>query len=190
MSAIQLIVGLGNPGAEYENTRHNAGAWFAEYFAAHNNLSFVREKKFYGSVAQATVADKVFWILLPSTYMNESGKAVAALANFYKILPESILVAHDELDFPVGKIRLKENGGHGGHNGLRSIISGLGSDHFMRLRIGIDHPGHRDHVTPYVLSKPSASDREKINAAMSECLQPLMELILGDRQKAFRELHG
>lgn len=190
MSAIQLIVGLGNPGAEYENTRHNAGAWFVEYFAQEKNISLVREKKFYGLSAQASEGDKLFWILIPSTYMNESGKAVAALARFYKIAPEEILVAHDELDFPVGKIRLKENGGHGGHNGLRSIMDCLGSDQFMRLRIGIDHPGHRDHVSPYVLSKPSQSDREKINAAIAECVWPVEQLILGERQKAFRELHN
>lgn len=190
MSAIKLIVGLGNPGASYEDTRHNAGAWFAQYFAAHHHISLLREKKFYGLVAEASIAGSQFWILIPSTYMNESGKAVSALANFYKIAPPCILVAHDELDFPVGKIRLKENGGHGGHNGLRSIIDSLGSDQFMRLRIGIDHPGHRDHVSPYVLSKPSLSDREKINAAMADCLLPMAQLISGDRQKAFRDLHG
>lgn len=190
MSAIQLIVGLGNPGAEYENTRHNAGAWFAEFFAKQKNISLIREKKFSGSVAQLAEDEKLYWILIPSTYMNESGKAVSALARFYKISPEAILVAHDELDFPVGKIRLKEGGGHGGHNGLRSIIDCLGSDQFMRLRIGIDHPGHRDHVVPYVLSKPSLSDREKIDAAISEAFLPVTELILGNRQKAFRDLHN
>ncbi len=190
MSAIQLIVGLGNPGAEYENTRHNAGAWFVEFFAAQKNISLIREKKFNGMIAQASMAENLFWLLIPSTYMNESGKAVSAIARFYKISPEAVLVAHDELDFPVGKIRLKESGGHGGHNGLRSIIECLGSDQFMRLRIGIDHPGHRDRVVPYVLSKPSQSDREKIDIAISDCVLPVNDLILGDRQKAFRDLHN
>jgi PTH1 family peptidyl-tRNA hydrolase len=190
VSAIQLIVGLGNPGAEYENTRHNAGAWFVDYFASQKNIPLIREKKFFGMTAQASLSEGLFWILIPSTYMNESGKSVAAIARFYKIAPEAILVAHDELDFPVGTMRFKESGGHGGHNGLRSIIECLGTDQFMRLRIGIDHPGHRDRVVPYVLSKPSLSDREKIEDAISKSVMPVTELILGNRQKAFRDLHG
>src|SRR3990167_2011632 len=149
------MVGLGNPGPEYAQTRHNVGACFVEQVAKQENQILRKETKFSGRTACITLANQPCWLFQPIIFMNESGQAVVAVARFYKIAPEEILVAHDELDFPAGTIRFKENGGHGGHNGLRDLIAHLGSKNFWRLRIGIGHPRHKDHVTPYVLSAPS-----------------------------------
>ncbi|HLB55978.1 MAG TPA: aminoacyl-tRNA hydrolase [Coxiellaceae bacterium] len=185
MNGIRLIVGLGNPGAEYAKTRHNVGAWFVDIFAEQNNISFALQKKFHAIVGSH---QKIF-LLKPTTYMNESGLPVSAFIKFYKINPEEILVVHDELDFDAGIVRLKKDGGHGGHNGLRDIISHIGSD-FYRLRIGIGHPGSRDDVTDYVLGNPSRHDRVEIIKSIDESFQVMPELFLGEFQKAFHTLHS
>lgn len=187
MSApIKLIVGLGNPGNEYADTRHNVGVWFVEALANRENHSLQKEDKFYGAIAKLNHC----WLFKPSIYMNESGGAVAALARFYKIKPQEILVAHDELDLSVGVIRIKASGGHSGHNGLRNIIEHLGTVGFYRLRIGIGHPGYKDRVTPYVLSAPSEDDRSAISAAIDRGLQITNELMQGEFEKAMRNLHS
>ncbi len=188
--SLRLIVGLGNPGPKYAKTRHNVGVWLLQELAAKYNLSFSLQSKFSGQIANLTLGEHSFWLLIPSTFMNESGRSVQALANFYKIPPEEILVAHDELDFPAGEVRLKLNGGHGGHNGLRDIIQCISSNQFYRLRIGIDHPGHRDQVTPYVLGEPSSSDRNKIMLAIQDSLAVIPDLLAGDAESAFRYLHN
>ncbi len=187
---IKLIVGLGNPGAEYEKTRHNVGAWFVDQIASEHNQTLRKESKFYGLVANCLIDGNKCYLLEPTTYMNDSGKAVAAMARFYKIKPDEILVAHDELDFPVGQVRIKESGGHGGHNGLRDIISHLGTKDFYRLRIGIDHPGHKDKVTPYVLGQPSKKDKQLIDDGIAESLRVVDELANGEFEKAMRYLHA
>ena len=186
---IKLIVGLGNPGPEYAKTRHNVGAWFVEKLAEESQQTLRNESKFFGLIARINISGEACWLLRPTTYMNESGQAIQALAKFYKIKPEEILVAHDELDFPAGKIRIKESGGHGGHNGLRDTISHLHTNNFYRLRIGIGHPGHKDHVTPYVLGEPSRGDKEFIIAAIDEGLRTVPDLVAGDFQRAMRYLH-
>lgn len=186
---IQLIVGLGNPGIQYAMTRHNVGMWFVDMLAKQFNLEFKQESKFFGGVSQIRINSTVCYLLKPTTYMNESGKSVSAFARFYKISPEAILVAHDELDFSTGIIRLKENGGHGGHNGLRNIIQHLHQQNFLRLRIGIGHPGQKDRVTPYVLDKPSRQDEARIIQAIDLGLSVIPDLVSGEIQKAFRFLH-
>ncbi|WP_100622547.1 aminoacyl-tRNA hydrolase [Candidatus Coxiella mudrowiae] len=185
-NGIKLIVGLGNPGNEYAGTRHNAGAWFVEALANQKQQSLRKENKFYGLIGKWNRC----WLFKPSTYMNESGLALAAVTQFYKLIPQEILVAHDELDFPAGDIRLKENGGHGGHNGLRNIIQHLGTANFYRLRIGIGHLGHRDRVIPYVLTPPSKNDRSAILAAIKKGLSIVEELVIGEFQKAIRDLYS
>lgn len=186
---IKLIVGLGNPGSKYAKTRHNVGAWFVEKLAEEYQQTLHNESKFFGLIARINIFGKWCWLLRPTTYMNESGQSIQALAKFYKIKAEKILVAHDELDFPAGKIRIKESGGHGGHNGLRDTISHLHANNFYRLRIGIGHPGHKDHVTPYVLGEPSRSDKKLIMNAVDEGLRTVRDLMAGDFQRAMRALH-
>lgn len=184
--AIKCIVGLGNPGAQYAATRHNVGAWFVDLYAEKNNIPLCLEKKFRAFVG--AFSDHCF-LLKPTTYMNESGASVSVFTKFYKINPEEILVVHDELDFEPGIVRLKQGGGHGGHNGLRDIISHIGAD-FYRLRIGIGHPGHRDDVTDYVLGNPSRSDHDNIIKSLSESFCVMPELLSGEFQKAFHSLHS
>jgi peptidyl-tRNA hydrolase, PTH1 family len=188
--SIQLIVGLGNPGAEYADTRHNVGAWFVEALAAQSGDTLRSETKFRGIVAKTTAFNTPCWLLNPSTYMNESGQSVIAIALFYKIPPQSILVVHDELDFPAGTIRIKASGGHGGHNGLRDITRHLKTNEFYRLRIGIGHPGDKDRVTPYVLGRPSRSDQQEIQQSIDEGLMAIDDLVAGNFQKAFQFLHS
>lgn len=187
--SISLIVGLGNPGAEYEQTRHNAGVWFVDALAAQTNTSLRPAGKFHGLHGTAKLAGHDFHLLIPTTFMNLSGQAVQALASYYKIAPENILVAHDEIDLPAGEIRLKFDGGHGGHNGLRDIIRHLNSNKFYRLRIGVGHPGNSNLVHDYVLNAPKKSERELIDNALqtAEKIVPLM--LKGDMQKAMQELH-
>ncbi len=187
---MKLIVGLGNPGLKYAKTRHNVGVWLLTELATKHNLNFRSENKFSGQVALLPQSDPPCWLLIPSTFMNESGRAVQAMAHFYKIAPKEILVAHDELDFPAGTVRLKSGGGHGGHNGLRDIIQCLGSNEFYRLRIGIGHPGNRDQVTPYVLTEPSAQDHTQIMQSIDESLAVIPDMISGQVDKAFRYLHN
>jgi PTH1 family peptidyl-tRNA hydrolase len=189
--AIKLIVGLGNPGSEYRGTRHNAGADFVEALARQCGTSLQSETKFFGLSGRAKVAGHDVRLLIPTTYMNRSGQSVAAIARFYKIDPEQMLIAHDELDIPAGTARFKQGGGHGGHNGLRDIVPALGNDkNFHRLRIGIGHPGHASKVSGYVLGSPSRSDRERIDASIDEALNALPLLLDGDATKAMTQLHS
>lgn len=190
MAAIELIVGLGNPGPQYDQTRHNAGFWFVDEIARSHGQTFKLESKYHAELCQLNLAGKKLWLLKPNTYMNKSGKAVAALANFYKIPAENILVAHDELDLPNGRARLKVGGGHGGHNGLRDIIACLGKKEFQRLRIGIDHPGSSSEVSNYVLNKPRQDEKQAIEIAIDEALRILPELLADEQQKAMNHLHS
>lgn len=188
-SGIQLIVGLGNPGADYEATRHNAGAWFVEELARSANANLRHETKLHGLHATARLQGHDVHLLIPTTFMNLSGQAVGALANYYKIPAEAILVAHDEIDLPVGDIRLKFDGGHGGHNGLRDIIRHLNTNKFHRLRIGVGHPGNSKDVVDYVLKPPKKSEREQIDVALQDAERALPNLLGGHFQKAMQDLH-
>ena len=180
MSEIKLIVGLGNPGDKYTDTRHNAGEWLIERLARRFNVSLNPESKFFGKTARTLVDGKEVRLLVPTTFMNLSGKAVGALASFYRIKPEEILVIHDELDLLPGTAKLKQGGGHGGHNGLKDIVAQLGNNNnFYRLRIGIGHPGHRDLVAGYVLNKPSPADRDALEKVLDEATD-CVEMIFKD----------
>ncbi|EEB77636.1 MAG: aminoacyl-tRNA hydrolase [Halioglobus sp.] len=191
MTAIKLIAGLGNPGSEYRGTRHNAGADFVEELARQCSTPLQAESKFFGLAGRVNYAGYDLRLIIPTTFMNRSGKAVAAIASFYKIAPEEILIAHDELDIPAGTARFKQGGGHGGHNGLRDIVPALGNNkNFHRLRIGIDHPGHASKVSGYVLSQPSQVDRTRIEACIDEAIAALPLLLSGDATKAMTRLHS
>lgn len=188
---IQLIVGLGNPGTQYVNTRHNAGAEFVEQLAARQLVSLQPDKKFSGLYGKYLHQGNTIHLLIPTTFMNLSGQSVSALANFYKIPPEQILVAHDELDLPPGVARFKQGGGHGGHNGLRDIISKLGNNkNFYRLRLGIGHPGHASAVSGFVLTKAPNDERSKTQAAIDEALYTLPEALTGEWAAAMNKLHS
>ena len=187
---IRLIVGLGNPGAQYESTRHNAGFWYVEQLARSYGAALQAEKKFFGLTARIHIGGQEVRLLNPSTFMNRSGQAVGAMAAFFKIPVQSILVVHDELDLPAGVGRLKQGGGHGGHNGLRDIISSLANSRdFLRLRLGISHPGNSRDVVNYVLAKPSVAERQKIDAVIDESIRITPEALIGHRSKAVQELH-
>ncbi len=189
-TALRLIVGLGNPGSEYAETRHNAGAQFVEAVARQHAVSLAPETKFFGSTARVTIKGRDLRLLVPSTYMNRSGQAVQALAAFFKIEPEEILVAHDELDLPTGAARWKRGGGHGGHNGLRDIMAKLGNNgDFCRLRLGIGHPGKGRDVTGYVLGRAPSAERELLEQAIDAALDTLPLVVTGDLQKAMTRLH-
>ena len=191
MLQIKLIVGLANPGSKYEGTRHNAGEWLINELARMYNVSLKEEAKYFGKVAKINTAQGEVRLLVPTTFMNLSGKAVGALANFYRIKPEEILVAHDELDLPPGVAKIKQGGGHGGHNGLKDIIASLGNNNnFYRVRIGIGHPGHRDLVAGYVLGKPAPQDQEKINSAVDEASRCVEVLFKEGIVKATNRLNG
>lgn len=187
---IKLIVGLGNPGKEYEHTRHNAGFWLLDELAWQWKANFKDEKKFFGEVARVSQADSDIWLLKPMTFMNRSGQAVSALAQFYKIKPEEILVVHDELDIECGRIKFKLGGGNGGHNGLKDIQARLGTPNFYRLRLGIDHPGDRNLVVGYVLNKPSAEQRQLIEDAVHKAVKGIPMLTAGEFEDAQRFLHS
>ncbi|MCM2679098.1 aminoacyl-tRNA hydrolase [Echinimonas agarilytica] len=188
---IKLIVGLGNPGPEYTNTRHNAGVWFIEELARIHQVSLKPEAKFHGYTARVQHNGSDFRLLVPTTFMNRSGQAVSSLANFYNIDAESILVAHDELDLPPGVAKLKRGGGHGGHNGLRDIISRMGNNKdFLRLRIGIGHPGDKNRVSGFVLGKAPKQEQEAIEDAIDEAAR-CFEIIAKDGlAKAMNRLHS
>ena len=188
-AGVQLIVGLGNPGNEYEQTRHNAGFLFVDAVARQYYASFKPEKKFHGDIARITVDGQEVWLLKPDTFMNRSGQAIQALSSFYKIKLENILVAHDELDLDPGVARLKKDGGHGGHNGLRDTIEKMGGKNFLRLRIGIGHPGDKNKVSGYVLKKASSDDQIDIERAIEQALKVLPQVVDGDLAKAMNELH-
>lgn len=187
---IKLIVGLGNPGNEYEHTRHNAGADFVTTLAHQYNTTLSPESKFFGLSGRIILGGKDLRLLIPTTFMNLSGKAVSAIAQFYKIPVDSILVAHDELDLAPGVARLKIGGGHGGHNGLRDIIKSLGNNkNFARLRIGIDHPGNAKLVSNYVLKKAPIHEQQLIEDSIDNALRTLPLLLDGEWNKAMKELH-
>lgn len=187
---LSLIVGLGNPGAQYDPTRHNAGFWFLDEIARQAGASFRIETKFHGEVAKMTLACSSVWLLKPTTFMNRSGQAVAALANYYKVAPEEILVAHDELDLPPGQLRLKQGGGHAGHNGLRDIISHLGKS-YHRLRIGIGRPEISGRpVADYVLGSPGKQDRQQIDDAIDDATRSIDLMVKGEMAKAMNRLHS
>jgi len=191
MTQIKLIVGLGNPGPEYENTRHNAGAIFLARLASAHHQDLKPDKKFHGLHSKVNIQGQDIHLLYPSTFMNRSGQAVQALCQFFKINPEEVLVAHDELDIPCGTMKLKKGGGHGGNNGLRDIIEKFGGNkEFKRLRIGIGHPGHASKVTGHVLGKPSSKEREQLDACMDEADRHLADIALGDWQKAMQKIHS
>lgn len=191
MSQVKAIIGLGNPGAEYEDTRHNAGAWLVEAIARDSHTPLRVEKKFLGLYAKVNFAGHELHLLNPTTFMNRSGGAVAALCQFFKLTPEELLVAHDELDIAPGTARYKQGGGHGGHNGLRDSIRALGNNNaFHRLRIGIGHPGDAKLVTNYVLGRPGKAERQAIDAAIEECLVTLPDALKGDWAKAMNRLHS
>lgn len=187
--SIQLIVGLGNPGTEYENTKHNAGVWFLQNLANRHDTSFHLQTKFKSHIAKISIAHQSCHLLIPNTYMNDSGLPIRLFSQFYQLQPSQILVAHDELDLPPGMIRLKTGGGHGGHNGLRDTIKHLGSNAFHRLRIGIGHPGHKDLVTDYVLSKPKSIDARHIEDAIDDVIMLMPDVITGHIQTAMKTLH-
>ena len=184
---MKLIVGLGNPGDRYQGTRHNAGFWLVERFAAESRTVLRKDAKFEALVGRHEASGA--WLMLPQSHMNLSGKPVQMLASFFKIAPSDILVAHDELDFPPGTARLKQGGGVAGHNGLKDISARMGSHDYWRVRIGIGHPGDPRAVTDYVLHKPSQEDRAAIDAAMARVLEVLPLLLAGDHQGAMLKLH-
>lgn len=188
--ALQLIVGLGNPGGQYESTRHNAGFWYVDAVAAKYGGRFSTESKFKGESAKVMIDGQAVWLLKPMTYMNRSGDAVRALKEFYKIPLESILVVHDELDLLPGTARLKKSGGHGGHNGLRSIIANCGGADFFRLRLGIGHPGDRNQVSNFVLHKASQEEQKRIDESIDASMDVLALAVSGDMAKAMNQLHS
>ena len=186
---MRLIVGLGNPGSEYAETRHNAGFWFCERLARELGTSFARESRYHGFVAKARVAGADLWLLMPQTFMNRSGQAVQALAHFYRIEPGEMLVVHDELDIPPGQLRLKYGGGLGGHNGLKDITGRLGTQDYWRLRVGIGHPGDRNDVINYVLKPPRREEREEIDAALDRALLAWPTLAKGEFNAATQKIN-
>ena len=189
-AGIRLMVGLGNPGPQYEATRHNVGFWLVDALAARNNGRFRLEGKFHGLLCRLVIGGADLRLLKPTSFMNRSGQSLAAVARYFDIRPEQILVAHDELDLPVGTARVKQGGGHAGHNGLRDIINELGVRDFWRLRIGIDHPGDRRQVVNYVLGRPSRDDEGRILDTLDLVEPCLPDLLAGNFQKVMNQLHG
>ncbi|KGT47473.1 MULTISPECIES: aminoacyl-tRNA hydrolase [Acinetobacter] len=189
MSNISLIVGLGNPGSEYAQTRHNAGFWFIERLADQYGISLKKDPKFNGFSGRGNIEGQDVRLLLPTTFMNRSGQSVVPFAKFYNIAPESILIAHDELDMNPGVIRLKTGGGHGGHNGLRDIVPHIGPN-FHRLRIGIGHPGSKERVTGHVLGKAPSSEQTLMDDAITHALSRMKLLVNGDVQQAMNQINA
>ncbi len=186
---IRLFVGLGNPGADYDSTRHNAGFWWIDALARQLNTTLALDKNFHGLVARVNVQGQPVWLLKPQTFMNLSGKSVAALAHFFKIAPQEILVAHDELDIEPGEAKLKLGGSHAGHNGLRDIHAQLGTDQYWRLRLGIGHPGNKAEVVHWVLKKPSLDHRVAIEQTIDRALKATPQFLTGDMEQATRLVH-
>ena len=187
---IRLVVGLGNPGPEYEATRHNAGFWWLDAAARRLGATLAPQRSYFGLAAKASTAHGVVWLLQPMTYMNLSGKSVAALARFFKIAPQEILVAHDELDLMPGQVKIKCGGGHAGHNGLRDIHAQLGSADYWRLRLGIGHPGVKAEVVDYVLRKPAPEQRELIEQTIARSVDSLDLLLAGEMERAMMKVHA
>ncbi len=189
-NSIQLIVGLGNPGPQYDSNRHNAGALFLHQLASSYSGRLRGESRFFGEFGTINIAGQDIKLLFPTTFMNHSGKSVAALCNFYKIEAENILVAYDEIDFEVGVSKLKRGGGHGGHNGIRDIINALGGKKdFYRLRIGVGHPGHKSMVSNYVLGNPSRSEADVIMSNIEDAIRLTPKAVQGKWEEAMRLLH-
>ncbi|MBS0381914.1 MAG: aminoacyl-tRNA hydrolase [Proteobacteria bacterium] len=189
MPGIRLIAGLGNPGAEYLRNRHNAGFWFADALATGAGERFSRENRVLGEACRVAIGGEQVRVLKPGTFMNESGRAVVAALNYWKLVPEELLVVHDDLDLPPGTARLKFDGGHGGQNGLRDIMGQLGHGRFHRLRIGIGHPGDRNRVTSWVLGNPGADDEEAMLDAIAHALDVLPLAVAGEFSEAMKRLH-
>ncbi|MDA3508297.1 aminoacyl-tRNA hydrolase [Acinetobacter junii] len=189
MSNISLIVGLGNPGKEYAQTRHNAGFWFVEQLADRYGISLKAEPKFHGFTGRGQIEGHDVRLLLPTTFMNRSGQSVVPFAKFYQVTPEAILIAHDELDMDPGIIRLKTGGGHGGHNGLRDIVPHIGPN-FHRLRIGIGHPGSKERVSGHVLGKAPSSEQDLMDAAIDHALSKLKMLVDGQVSQAMNQINA
>jgi PTH1 family peptidyl-tRNA hydrolase len=189
LAAIGLIAGLGNPGTKYEQTRHNAGFWFVDEVARRYAGKFRAESRFASEVASCQIDGQECRLQKPQEFMNRSGRPVATLAAFYRIPRPAILVVHDDLDLPPGTVQLKQDGGHGGHNGLRDLIPSLGGNDFLRLRIGIGHPGHRDDVVGYVLKSAPREEREAIESAIEAALGVLPDVITGNLDAAMKALH-
>jgi len=186
---LKLIVGLGNPGARYASTRHNAGFWFVDRFAAQYRCDLARQARLHGHLGRLTVDGVDCRLFKPDTYMNESGRAVRAVLDYFQIQPNEALIVHDEIDLDPGVVRLKQGGGHGGHNGLRDIIEVLGNGDFPRLRIGVGHPGHKDDVIDYVLKKAGAEEQGLIDDAISQALDVMSMVLKGEMEKAMTALH-
>lgn len=189
MPSLRLIVGLGNPGSRYDGTRHNAGFMFVDALARREGVVFSADRRFQGELAEFGQGEARVRLLKPATFMNLSGQSVGPLAHFYRYAPEEILVAHDELDLPPGTVRVKKGGGNGGHNGLRDITARLGSPEFLRLRVGIGHPGHKDEVLGYVLQRAPREQQDLIDDAIARAEAVLPTLLAGDLQRAMNELH-
>jgi PTH1 family peptidyl-tRNA hydrolase len=189
MSALRLVVGLGNPGSEYLRTRHNAGFWFLDALAASVGVDPARDTRLHAEVAKTMLGGQPLLLAKPTTFMNESGRAVGALLRYYRIEAAEMLIVHDDLDLSPGAGRLKFDGGHGGQNGIRDVIRELGHGRFHRLRLGIGHPGHKDRVTPWVLGRPSNDDEIGIRRAIDESLAVLPLVVAGDLAEATRLLH-
>jgi PTH1 family peptidyl-tRNA hydrolase len=186
---IRLIVGLGNPGTEYEDTRHNAGFWWVDAVARKLGVTLLRDRAYHGLVARLNRNDGPLWLLEPQTYMNLSGKSVAALARFFKIAPAEILVVHDEIDLQPGHVKIKQGGGAAGHTGLKDILAQLGSPDFWRLRIGVGHPGVKSEVVDWVLQKPLPEHRVAIEQCIQRSLDALPLLIEGSMERAMMKIH-
>ncbi|GAB4221941.1 MAG: aminoacyl-tRNA hydrolase [Francisella sp.] len=189
MPKIKMIVGLGNVGKDYQDTRHNVGEWFINKIAKDNNQNFSSNNKLNCNLTKLNIYSHNIILVFPTTYMNNSGLAVSKVANFYKITTEEILVVHDELDIEPGQIRIKKGGGHGGHNGLKSINQHLGSNEYLRIRIGIGHPGHKSKVTNYVLSPPAIAQKNKIFQAIDKCILFLDDIINYNLEPVMQQLH-
>ncbi|HPE59304.1 MAG: aminoacyl-tRNA hydrolase [Thiothrix sp.] len=188
MTSIRLIAGLGNPGTKYDRTRHNAGFWFVDELAKRHQGRFAPEKRFSGETCRIHIMSEPVWLLKPVTFMNRSGLSVRQLCDFFRIPPQEVLIVHDELDLAAGDVRLKQGGGHGGHNGLRDLHAHLGPD-YWRLRLGIGHPGDRDAVVNYVLSAPSRDEEIAILQAIDRAADQLVPLVAGEMPKVMNELH-
>lgn len=186
---IQLIVGLGNPGPEYEKTRHNAGAWFIEALAHHYHSELRADKKFFGLCGRINIENHDIRLLIPTVYMNLSGQSTQAIAKFYQIKPEAILVCHDELDLDPGIAKLKQGGGLAGHNGLKDIANKIGTKDYLRLRLGIGRPHPKQKGADYVLNRPSIGDRQRIDQAIDDSIFVLPDIINGQLDKAMKTLH-
>ena len=189
MPGLRLIVGLGNPGAEHLRTRHNAGFWFADALAQREGARFGIESRLHAETAKIVIGGQPVWLLKPITYMNKSGLAVTAALRYYKIEPEEMLVAHDDLDLTAGVVRLKFDGGHGGQNGLRDLFAHVGHGRFHRLRFGIGHPGHKDRVLSWVLGRPGAQDEQAMLAGIADALDVLPLAVAGEFETAMQRLH-